>query len=54
MKLFKQWCISTGVALLCTACVVAPAPHRHATKVVVVKKPPVKTVVVRPVRVHPE
>ncbi len=54
MKLFKQWCISTGVALLCTACVVAPAPHRHATKGGVVKKPPVKTVIVKPVRVHPE
>ena len=54
MKLFKQWCSSTCIALLCTACVVAPTPHRHTTKVVVVKKPPVKTVIVKPVRVHPE
>lgn len=54
MKLFKQWCISTCIALLCTACVVAPVPHHHGKKVVVVKKPPVKTVIVKPVRVHPE
>lgn len=54
MKLIRQWCASTCVALLCTACVVAPAPHHHGKKVVVVKKPVPKTVIVKPVHVHPD
>lgn len=53
MKLFKLWCVSTSVALLCTACVVAPVPHQHGPKVIVVKKPPAKTVIVKPRRIHP-